>query len=657
MKTLSTIEYIMDPRFEVLGLASLRMMPGTIGPGYESRTSWQDGEDGVQEMLSRMKVQYGEHFQNCTIVAHNAKFDVSVLAFKYHIYPAYVIDTLGLARHWNARRNNDLASLAKHFGLPDKGDTKLFTGFTNRVRAANKGKRKGPPVKMPRMTEQDKRDLGVYAQNDVAREWELLKILLPKLSNPKTELRIMHHTLELFYKPTLKVDYNRAEDIKARMNAEIDREIDKANEIGSFKHPVISRSALSGETSFERLLLDALNGAGDDYQKYTKRTKKKNKAWMFALAKDDPARDQLLTHPDPWVRSLMEARVALKSWPLHIKRVDRIVNQSKATGGWLPVPLKYCGAHTGRWSGGEKINLQNLGSRGHELVNAIRGMLIADDGDELIIADSAQIEARVLPWLANQNDLVEKFANNEKIYCEFASKILGFKVRKPRKDGPIKAIEDKMKWARNSVGKVGVLACGYGMGPERAVDYANGTIDLETATKVVKTYRADNKRVVKFWSDIERAFIYTARYGKPCSLDHGLTLYQLPDCDVVIRLPNGRELKYHQVKVRSSENGKATVEVYNALEKCWKYTWGGSLTENIVQAISRDILWGAIELLEDDGVHVAHHVHDELIAVVPHGDGELALHKAITALSITPKWARGLPLSAEGVVTRRYGDH
>lgn len=656
MKKMSTIEFIMDDRFETLGCSLIHASQPF--PDYEQTARWHNGEDGVQEMLRTLKILYGETLEKCTVVAQNAVFDLSVLAFRYNLHPQFCIDTLGLARHWDARRKNDLDTLTKRFGITHKGDTSQFKGWTNRRRFTKpKSRKRGPklPVQQPVMSASDVQEIAEYANNDTKREWEVFTMLLPRMSCPKTELRVMQHTLELFTKPCLNVDYTRAESLKREMNAEIDREIDALNLHRTDVHNWATREEISGENSFENLLYNALVAAGDDPLNYAKDTKKKGKQWVFATAKDDDAREELETHPDQHVRLLMNARSAIKSWPLHIKRIDRIAAQATANNGVLPVPLKYHGAHTGRWSGGEKINLQNLGSRGHKLVNAVRELLLAPAEHELVIVDSSQIEARGTGWVAGQWDLLEKFESGEEIYCGFAEKVLGYPVRKPRKDG-IPAIEARYQWARNSVGKVGVLGCGYGMGPRKAVGYAKGTIDLATAERLVKTYREENPAITQFWTDVERAFTYTYRYGRPCVMPRGIQFRQTDECDVILVLPNGRELKYHSVRMEEGKYGPS-LRVYNELLHEWGHIWGGHLTENIVQAISRDILWEAIAKLEADGIHVALHIHDELIIVVPKGRGERVLNKAIKILSERPAWAPELPLAAEGLVTTRYGGH
>ena len=649
---LSTVEYICDERFEVLGLAWLEV--ANPFEDYEAQTRFSHGEQTTRGTIEYLQRRYGPNLEKCVVVAHNAPFDAGVLSFRYGITPPYLIDVMGLARHWNSRTKNDLDSLAKRWELPLKGDTVQFKGYTNRKRyqrTKRKRKKKAPPQPRPKLEGQIATDLAEYASNDVKREWELFCLLLPLMSNHVDELRVMQHTLDLFLKPVLRVDAERAEDIRQQMEQAID---DAVAAVGD----TVSRSDISGENKFEELLEAALREAHPEVDNpltgYTKRAKNK-KGWKFAIAKDDPEREQLENHRDPKVRALIDARNAVSSWPLHIKRLNRIVQQAGAAGGKLPVPLKYHGAHTGRWAGGEKINLQNLGSRGHELVTRVRETLVAPEGFTLVIADAAQIEPRVLAYLANQADLLEKFARDEDTYCPFAEKVLGVPVRKPRKDG-IPAVEARHKFNRNVVGKVGILGCGYGMGAAKTVGYSQGALDIETAERVVQTYRSEHDRIVAFWYDLQRAFVYTARYGKPCRLSCGLKFHTIPGCDVVLTLPNGRELKYHKVRI-SGERHRPELEVWNDMEKHWVHIWGGYLTENVVQAVSRDVLWEAIDRLEQRGYHTALHVHDELILNVRTEQGQQALDAAIEELSRTPKWASGLPLSAEGLINNRYGDH
>jgi DNA polymerase len=638
---LSTIEYVQDKRFEILGCAFTPMDGLTPFTDYEYHTQFQIGEKNVASFLKYLQNEYGPNLEHCTVVMQNAQFDAAILSRKFNIHPPHLIDVLGLARHWNSRQKHGLDTLAKQFELPLKGDTEQFSGCTFRKRMfIPKSRKRGPkmPVQRPLMTDEQVTALSTYASNDAMREWELFTLLLPRLSNPQRELQIMQHTLELFTKPVLRVDFAKGEELIQQFREQINQALE-----------VVGATAeeISGTISFERLLLNALEAVQDHPQKYYKVGKS---GYILALAQDDPETELLLHHSSERVRNLMLARQAVKSWPLHIKRVERIMRMAKADGGRLPVPLKYCGAHTGRWSGGEKINLQNLPKDG--LVALIRHLLIAPEGNILVIADASAIEARVLAWIAGQWDLVDRFAAGEEIYCGFASKVLGRPIRKPR-NTDLPAVAERLKWARNAIGKVGILGCGYGMGAAKIVDYAGGAVDADMAERIKTTYRTENKIIVQFWRDVEKAFLYTAKYQRPTVMPRGLRFDSTSDCDVMITLPNGRELKYVRVKVVPDDRCDK-LEVYNELEHKWEHLWGGTITENIVQAISRDVLIEAGLRCEEQGQHIALHVHDELVGVAPVEEGDAALKAAIAELSRVPDWAPRMPLNAEGYLSERY---
>lgn len=650
LRKMSTIEYVTDRRFEMLGLAEHW--------SNKDQPKFYRGPDMVETILGCYKKHYGgSDLSGITVVCQNARFDGTILSRLYGINPKYMVDLMGLANHWNARAHNGLGKLAAREGLPAKGDTLQFKDMSGRVRYAPpkgrkkiKGVRRGP-VAVPPASEEMWHKMEAYANQDAVLELELTKRYLPRISNPHIELPAMAHTLNLFFTPSYAVDYELGAELVDKMDKQIDIAMAAVNS---------TRQEISGENSFESLMQEALEAAGDDLMVYTKKAKTK-KGDKLAIAKKDPELELLINHPDKRVRELMAAKIALASWPNHIKRVRSIMSQCKASGGRLPVPINYHGAHTGRFSGGEKINLQNLGSRGHELVNRVREMLLAPPGYELVIVDLSAIESRVGAWIAGQTDKLIKFRYGVEIYCDFASKVLKRPIIKAH-DGMDPETHADMKWARNSVGKIGDLACTYGGGVNAVGNFAP---DLDEALKqdIVDVYRANHPKIKKFWYGIQSHFINTAKHGRCSEYRKLFQFYRRPGCDVVIQLPNGRELHYHEVVVKKAKgdwNESIRVKNHKATDpkKKWSYTWGGSLMENVDQAISRDILWEAVPRIENHKwIRIIHHVHDELIALVKKGRGKEALPIMIDEMTRTPTWAAGLPLAAEGLVTDRYGGH
>ncbi|KKK86793.1 hypothetical protein LCGC14_2759670, partial [marine sediment metagenome] len=184
---------------------------------------------------------------------------------------------------------------------------------------------------------------------------------------------------------------------------------------------------------------------------------------ILAVAQVDEGMKFLLTHQKEEIRLLAEARLAISSWPLHIKRVQNLINQAKARNGFLGIPLSYHSAHTGRFGGSEGLNVHNFGKRGrtgsgiHPLIKEVGSLIEAPEGYTFITPDLSQIEARMLAWFAGQDDLLQTFANGEDVYSEFASDLFNSKVYKPDKDDP-EPIQKLME-IRRGFGKDAILGC------------------------------------------------------------------------------------------------------------------------------------------------------------------------------------------------------
>ncbi len=638
-KSLSTFEYVNDPRFEETAKAFI-LMKQPFEPVTPS--IWRGDDDTYIRYLQR---EYGKNLEGCTVTAQNLVFDGYILYQKYGIKPPCTLDLLGLARHEESRDRNDLDSLCTRHGLPPKGDTNRFKGIHLNAKYERIAGR--PPKLTHRgITPEEWCSLSEYVGGDVWRQWHLFTYLLPRLSNPATEVKLMQHTLELAWKPTLAVDRQFAAELTVKMEGRIDEVVNKTG---------ASREEISGNKTFGFLLDAALKEAGDKVEKYQKTNKRGEP--MLAIAKADEQLELLQTHQNQRVRELIAARSAIKSWPLHIGRVRRIVRIADAAGGLLPVPLKYCGAHTGRWSGGERINLQNLSSRNiEELINSIRGIIVAPDGYSLVIVDLSAIEARVLSWIAGQEDLNDLFRSGAEVYCEYAGKMAGRTLRKARKSDPPSLA--KYYTRMRNMGKVQVLGCGYGMGADKCVAFAGTSygvdITLFEATRLVNSYRASVPCITRFWRTIEQKFKAAARYGERSSMDRGLAFHKEGDI-TIITLPNGRTLKYPGVRV-SIVNGREQLWMPDPMKPGNRIKmWGGYLTENVVQAMSRDLLGEAMLRLEARGKHTALHCHDELVLVESKDTANECLEMTIEEFTREPVWAPGLPLAAEGSVATRYG--
>ncbi|HEC62411.1 MAG TPA: hypothetical protein ENI27_09220 [bacterium] len=603
LKKMTTYEYVTDSRFELLGWA---IKQGTKEAGFFTELPSLD-------------------WNNVTVIMFNAPFDALVSAIHGGIYFPHIIDVLDLARHVESRWKNGLADLCKRHKLPAKKDTLQFSGVH---RAQLKGEI------LSKLLE--------YATNDAERTYDLLGILLPKLSNPKFELEVARYTRDLFIRPTLNLNLTRSAMLKGEMMLEVKETLEQVHQ---------EAKEVSGNISFDVLLREALGSENPP-------TKIGKKGPMLAIAKTDEGYEYLLNHSDDRVQKLMKARVAVKSLPLHIKRVDRLEATFIQAGGRLPVPLRYYGTHTGRWSGCQKINLHNLPAHGSSLGTGIRALIEAPDGCVLIIGDFCQIEARGTDWISEQNDMVRAWAEGRQIYCEFATELTGKRIRKPKKtDIPVVA-----EWygKYRGMGKVGILGCGYGMGVDQCIIFAKKNYHIiltrPQAEELIKLYRRTRTQVVLFWKKIENAFrLATQNAPQAYELAYGLRFFREENA-TVIQLPSGRKLYYTGAKIEGTSrnpqlampNPKPNAKIKTI------HMWGGYLTENVVQAMSRDVLAEAVLKIEALGVRVPLTVHDDMEVIVPEQEAETYKTQIEDIARTAPTWAPGWPIDIECKISKSY---
>jgi DNA polymerase len=521
--------------------------------------------------------------------------------------------------------------MAKEYKLPAKGETMDFKGLY-----------------WEDMTDEQKEAYEEYCIKDIKLESHLFCEMFKLFSRPEIEIHLAHHTLELYTRPQLVFDKELGKDLIIRMRRELNTSLERTG---------FTEKELSGDLSFAKIMIDAMPEGETIPLKKGKPTKNMipmtGAGMIPAFAKDDEGMIELQHHPSQQVRNLANARIELNSWPNWIKRLKSIGIQSKLLDSHFPIPLVYYGGHTGRGSGTEKINVQNLGAaKAHKLVQMIRHTMRAPEGSLLCISDLSAIEARMLAWMAQEQQLLDIYYINGDVYIAFASKL--FKCEVTKKDNPIE----------RGVGKTTILGCGYGMGwktflerlvvlPELQSRVMMGEINKAYSKRAIDTYRTTYQRIPDYWAELESAFRWVTKYPRKTREVHpGLRLW----CEghlTHIKLPNDRILYYPQSRVKATYNtfGDLTEQIR------WKYgpTWGGSLTENVDQALARDILMEALLRWEQTSKYrVALHVHDELMSVVPKEDAEEALAMLNKCMTVVPKWAEGLPLNAEGFISEYY---
>lgn len=318
----------------------------------------------------------------------------------------------------------------------------------------------------------------------------------------------------------------------------------------------------------------------------------------------------------------------------------------KAINEWLPVYDK-----DGKAIINEPIQL---------LKACVRGIIKAEDGNILIISDFAGIEARVLMWLCGHERMLELFRRDQDVYIEAATEIYGVK----HEEIAIWDIKEN-KWKiksehseKRQVGKQAQLGLGYGMGPPKFIAHAAAggvTIDGEFAEGVVSSWRAANAPVVSMWRAIETAAKNTLK-TKQSHRCGKLSMRWDPRGYLALRLPSSRELFYFDMQ-ECQKNGFRNLKYRDGSKKGrdgFQDTYGGRLVENVVQAISRDLLVFAISLIERARLKVIFHVHDETVVEVEETKEQEALNVVHQAMQTVPSWAKGLPLAAETHSSKRY---
>lgn len=339
--------------------------------------------------------------------------------------------------------------------------------------------------------------------------------------------------------------------------------------------------------------------------------------------------------------------------------------------------LQFYGANrTGRWAG-RLVQVQNLprnyiesldtarelvkkqkiealktiyGNVPDTLSQLIRTAFIPGEGYEFAVADFSAIEARVIAWLADEQWRLEVFRTHGRIYEASASTMFGVPLEKIKKGNP--------EYALRSKGKVAELALGYqgASGALIQMGALNMGLQEEELPDIVQRWRASNRRIVDLWYSVERRAVECIETGYASSLPHGIS-FSRDGRNFMITLPSGRTLFYVQPQLVRDERGFKRIHHMgqNQTSKKWSLiqTYGGKLTENIVQAVARDCLANALTNLHMAGYKINFHIHDEAVLEIPKG-GSQNLDEAIKLMCIVPRWAEGLPLNADGFTGDYY---
>jgi len=590
LSKLTTEEYVRGAEFEVIGV-SVKVNDG--------ETQWYSGTySDTKQFLESFD------FDDNLALAHNAMFDAAILTWHFGIHPRGWLDTLSMARAIHSTEvGGSLDKLTQHYGLGQKG--------TAVAQALGKHRLDFTPY--------DLAEYGEYCVNDVELTYKLFNCMSPEF--PALELRLIDLTIRMFSEPVLELSVIR---LITHLSSIQTKKTGMLVAVG-----MDNREALMSNDKFANLLKEC---NVEPPRKISPVTGKE--AWAFS--KTDEGFKALLDHPSLAVQTLVAARLGLKSTQEET-RTQRFIGI--ANRGRLPIPLRYYAAHTGRWGGDDKVNMQNLG-RGSALKHAIH----APEGYMMIDSDSSQIEARTVAWLAGQDDLVQAFEDGKDVYKIMASAIYG-------------KAESEITKEERFVGKTTILGAGYGMGAVKfKTQLKTFGVDIEEAeaARIIQVYRDTYPSITKLWRQAGRALDAIAE-DKTCDL--GREGVVVVDGKKGIRMPNGLHIKYPNLRKQTKEDGRDEYVYDTKKGKAVipNKIYGGKVVENLCQGLARTII-GEQMLRIAKKYKVVMTVHDAIAIVAPEDEAVTAQEYVEMCMRIRPDWAKELPLNCESGVGKNYGE-
>ena len=603
LSRMTTEEYIQDDQFQVIGVA-IKI--------NDDKTEWYIGDDCAKALAEI-------DWANSMLLCHNTQFDGAILKWYYGFEPAGYFDTLSIARALHGiNAGGSLKALAERYKLGEKG--------TEVVDA------KG--MRLEDFPEHQLRQYGVYCKNDVKLTYDLFKVI--SMGFPIDELKLIDITLKMFISPTLQLD---TEILKIRLQ-EVKQGKTLLLEGLMKKLKCDSAEAVRKKLASNKQFAELLCQMGVPCPMKISPTTGKE---TYALAKNDTGFMALTEHEDIFIQELCNVRLGTKS-TMEEARIERFISIATRNNNQLPIPLKYYGAHTGRWAGIDKVNFQNLPSRDKKK-KALKNAILPPDGHVIMNVDSSQIEARILVWLAGQHDVVEQFRKGEDVYSVFASKVFNREVSKKTP-------------TERFIGKTCVLGLGYGTGAKKLqhtlkTSPPGADLSDQECQRIVKVYRDVNHEVIKLWDKCDKALKFMASWpeGKPFYyLDNRKSILVTPGG---LRLPNGLYIYYPDLEWKTDESIRGGY-VYKS-RRGQVNIWGGAMVENVVQALAR-IVVGEQMIAINERYKPVLTVHDAIICTAPKDEAQEALDFLMAEMSKAPAWAEGLPITCEGGFADNYGE-
>jgi DNA polymerase I-like protein with 3'-5' exonuclease and polymerase domains len=587
---MSTEDYINDPRFDVMlvGVAVGEQEPVWVSGSKKKTADWL-----AQFNLDR-----------CGVISHNATFDMLILQHVFGIRPGVIFDTMDLAQAM-VKPYTGRVSLAKcleYLECPVQKGTEVQNMLGRPRQSLSRG---------------ELERYAAYCLDDVRGTRWLFHKLKPLF--PADEFRVMDITHRMYLEPMFELDTKLLAEV-------LQEEVNRKEALLTSVTSIASLSDLMSNDKFADVLrrFDV-----EPPMKISPTTGKPT----YAFAKNDPEFRQLQEELEGSgvPEMLVAARLGVKTTiaETRARRLLEIGIKYKK----LRVPLRYHAAHTGRYGGMEKINMQNPPRVDK---SKMRYAMRAPAGHVVLAADLAQIEARIVAWLSKERELLKAFRDGEDVYAQFAS----VAYRRP--------VEPRVKTRERFVGKTCILGLGYGMGAEKLKNtLANDmvVIDDKEASRLVTTYREVYPNIRNVWFSLDGALGTMLRGGRaqigPVALRGNIAI-----------LPNDMPIHYRNLHISPAQQ-----QVCYSFGREKRSIWGGKLLENITQALARLIVMeNMLAINRNLGLTPVLQVHDELDFIVPEAEAERYSAGIAEIMSTPPAWAEGLPVAVEVNMGKTFGD-
>lgn len=641
LSKMTTEAYVRDPRFEVHGVA---VRWNEYPDAYMQDTIWYGSEDIKPTMRSHhYGVLYSIDWDNTAVLCHHAQFDGLILSHHYGIKPKMFLDTLSMARLLIGNHLSvSLKSLADHFNLGVKDiPYDLF-----------KGKH------WHELTPQVQQQVARGACTDVSLTWDLFQKLAAgsdkTIAFPRSEYALVDATVRMFTNPVLEGDTDLLAQIwqkeEAAKRALLDElEITVADLRKQWKFAELLRAqGVEPEQkpgkpkACESCMYDGQSrGAHLDGSTCLDCDGKGETArWLYSFAKTDDFMRDLLDHEDDTIRLLAEAKLAAHSNGVQT-RTSRLGWMS--TRGPMCVYLNYAGTHLAGWSGGDKVNFQNL-KRGGPIGKAIG----APKGHKVIIVDASQVECRLLETVAGEEAGLEEFRRGEDPYTKLASKFYHEEIYKPKPGDPRQfEMEEK-----RGTGKQLRLSCGYGAGADTiVVTAAKGIygppvyLTKAQGLEARNLYRGEKPGVVHLWDQAGDVLKKMA-----AGMEFDWNVVHIKDKTMI--MPGGVPLHYDSLEWH--DDGEDKGWRLRTRRNGWTRIWGSKFVENLIQALRNVLIKEAWLRCSQAGLDMVTMEHDKLVSVVREHEAEAAFAFMKQEMSRPPAWLPNVPLDSEGYISSTF---